>query len=137
MARRVLVKKDEALVNGIVWTKEMIQDLINTSDAALYRSILKIYENQTDDEQEYFTTRHYNDVGFSGVHAEIMTSYAVFYEKNKYLTKNQKVVARKIMKKYAGQIIKMMRIENPQPSDKLNKIENKDKFKITKMPEEV
>lgn len=66
--------------------------------------LLRIYERQTTDEQEGRTTSHHNKVGFSGAHAEIMSSYAEQIREGKTMSSNQMRVIHRIMPKYARQL---------------------------------
>lgn len=112
-----LYKKEAKDKRGRIWTPNTIKDLLERSDKAVIRGMNEIFRFQTLDEQNYETTMYYNTVGFSGAHAEIMSSLAKFYESRKYLSPKQMVVARKIIKRYAGQLIKIMRgdIQEPKP----------------------
>lgn len=95
-------------VNGVVWTKESLRELIRTNDNAVIRGMLRIYEFQTHDEQMAERTEYHNSVGFSGVDAEIMSSFVKWYESHKYLSPKQMEIARKKMVKYAGQLLLIM-----------------------------
>lgn len=87
-----------------VWTKDEIKDHMKNEDAWLYRGILAIYNRQTDNEQFSGETHDSNGVGFNGVDAPIMSSFAEFLKKTGFLTEKQQVIARKKMMKYAGQL---------------------------------
>jgi hypothetical protein len=95
-------------VNAVVWTVDSLKELIRTNDNAVIRAMLKIYQYQTHDEQVAERTEYNNSVGFSGVDAEIMTSFAKWYENKKYLSPKQMEIARKKMVKYAGQLLLIM-----------------------------
>lgn len=103
------IRKNEALVNGVVWTVDSIRELISKNDAAVIRGMLRIFEYQTLTEQVAETTIENNSVGFSGAHAEIMSSFAKNYQKFGHLSIKQMIVARKIMLRYSGQLIKIMK----------------------------
>ena len=83
-----------------------------TNEEALIRGMLRIYDKQTEDEKDYEDTKEWNAVGFSGVHGHIMTKFSKFYEDRRYLTFKQKAVIKKIMPKYAGQLLKLMAADN-------------------------
>jgi hypothetical protein len=91
----------------MVWTKDSMKDVLNRYDDQVGKAIVKLYEFQTRDEQMSHSTKEHNGVGFNGVDAEIMTSFAEFYKKRGYLTEKQLRIARKKIMKYAGQLCKI------------------------------
>lgn len=95
-------------VNGTVWTKKKIQELLSTRDDAVIHGMLKIYEYQTAEEKAIEDTKFHNMVGFSGVDGQIMSSFVGFYKNRNYLSPKQLTIARKKMLKYAGQLLKIM-----------------------------
>ena len=98
-----------------IWTVEEMKNLIATNDHVLYRALIVLYNGQTADEKEDGVTRHENGVGFNGVDAEILTSFAEFLKKTKFLTAKQKVIARKKLPKYAKQLV---RVANEMEAEK-------------------
>lgn len=107
------LKKSEAIdKNGKVWTKADVQNLLRINDTAVIRGMLRIYTKQTFDEKQIEETTDFNGVGFNGLDGKIMSSFSSFYNKNKYLSPKQMKIARNKMKKYAGQLIQIMRMEN-------------------------
>lgn len=56
--------------------KEAIQKALDTNDAAVVKALRLLFEKQTADEQASHETRWRNGCGFSGVDAEILTSFA-------------------------------------------------------------
>jgi hypothetical protein len=89
------------------WTKEEIKDLLEISSKMVHRSIVKIYEKQTDDEKQTLETKHHNGVGFNGVDAEIMSSFARQILNGKTLSPKQMSIAKRKIKKYSGQLAKI------------------------------
>ena len=79
--------------------KEYVRHMLSTSELWQKHALLKIYEYQTDDEQAYGTTKHYNDVGFSGADAEILSSFAVQLKSKGFLSPKQMQIVAKKMKK--------------------------------------
>ena len=102
------------MVKGHVWTKDTLKELFLKSDEAVIRGMFRIYDKQTEDEKMVEDTVEDNGVGFSGVHGNIMTSFAKFYQERKYLSPKQMVTIKKIMPKYAGQLLKIMAFENSE-----------------------
>jgi hypothetical protein len=116
------LKKTEAVdVKGKIWSKESIQELLDKNDEAVYRAMLQIYDRQTADEQKYKDTHLYNSVGFTGVDAEIMSSFTESYKKWNKLTPKQMVIARKKMKKYWKQLLDVIRENNPNQPERVAK----------------
>jgi len=109
--------KKEVIVNGKIWTKESLQELIATNDTALYTAMIRIFNKQTNDEVMEEDTYLHNDRGFSSIDGKIMTSISKFYLKRKYVTIKQKAIIREKMKKYCGQLLKIMAADNIQDNE--------------------
>ena len=88
-----------------VWDKEALCCLLAASNKAVVRAVLVVYRNQTEYERVCQATQENNGVGFSGVDAEILSSYAEFYLKTGFLTPKQVAIARNKIKKYWRQIL--------------------------------
>jgi len=69
------------------------------------RALIKIYGFQTADEQACGETHHLNGEGFTGADAEILSSFARFYEKRGFLTEKQTAIVFRKMGKYWKQIL--------------------------------
>jgi hypothetical protein len=81
-----------------------IREQLGTSAAWALRGLVRIYANQTADEQAVGTTKHHNDIGFTGADAEILTSFAQQYERRGSLSPKQMGLLFKKMPKYAKQL---------------------------------
>jgi hypothetical protein len=90
-----------------VWTKEEIKDLLERSNKMVTRSIVKIFEKQTEDEKSSEATNHNNGVGFNGIDAPLLSSFAKQILKGYTLSDKQMVYARKKIIKYANQLTKI------------------------------
>lgn len=93
------------------WTKESIQDLLNRNDLAVERAILRIYERQTWDEQESYSTRIENGKGFTGADAGFFSSLATQIQcgtPGHALTRKQRAKARKGIGKYWRQLLEVI-----------------------------
>ncbi len=88
-----------------VWTVEEIKTLILTNDKMVARSVVVLYERQTASEQAAQETHERNGVGFNGVDASILSSFAEFYKSRGYLSVKQTAIARKKLGKYARQLV--------------------------------
>ena len=98
-----------------IWTVEEMKNLIATNDHVLYRALVVLYNGQTEGEKECGETLYDNGIGFNGVDAPILTSFAEFLIRNKFLTVKQKALARKKLPKYAKQLV---RVANEMEADK-------------------
>ncbi len=97
------IKWDE-LKNQKQW-KEQLTSLIKTSDAALFKSILVIYESQTLEERQQRVTKEENKKGFGAYDAEFLTSIAEQIKGGYPLTEAQKAIARNKMVHYWKQLM--------------------------------
>jgi hypothetical protein len=88
----------------MTWNKDTILALLNESDKAVCRAVLAIYEKQTENEQATDSTAEQNGVGFNGADAGFGSSLAKQYAERGSLSPRQIACARKMMRKYAGQL---------------------------------
>lgn len=89
------------------WTVESIVTLLQSNDRAVERGILAIYNRQTQDEKSTDTTRHTNNVGFSGADASRGSYYARWIMSGRHLTGEHLSKARAIALKYRGQLLQI------------------------------
>ena len=68
------------------------------------RALLRIYEDQTAEEQNAGHTRDHNGVGFSGVDGEILSSFASQVQKGRIMSVKQMALIHKKMPRYARQL---------------------------------
>lgn len=87
-----------------MWTQSQIRLKLIENDQWLIRGILAIYNFQTAEEQAAETTLKHNGVGFNGVDAPILSSFAKQYKTKGYLSPKQLAKAREKMMKYVGQL---------------------------------
>ncbi len=85
--------------------KAQIRELLLVNDRAVQRGVVAIYNLQTASEQSDLTTKENNGIGYNGLDAEIMSSFAQRLLKGLALSEKQMVYARKIMLKYSGQLL--------------------------------
>jgi hypothetical protein len=81
-----------------------IKVMLRTNAQWALRGLLRIYENQTSDEQVSETTRHHNNIGFNGADAEILTSLAKQVIGGRNLSEKQMTIVYRRMPKYARQL---------------------------------
>jgi hypothetical protein len=97
------------------WNKESVQHLLDTNDVAVLRALIAIFNFQTDYEQDAEVTRERNNVGFSGIDGEILSSFAKQVKKRGSLSEKQMVIARKKMKKYWRQLVEIATANGKNP----------------------
>lgn len=86
-------------------TRDFLKFKLSTNKHWAVNALLKIYEYQTVAEAEGEYTYDRNDVGFTGVDGKILTSFAKFYLRKKYLSQAQMKILLKKMPKYWKQIL--------------------------------
>jgi hypothetical protein len=92
-------------------TKEFVKEQLKTNKVWTLKGLTTIYANQTTDEQAYGGTSKLNDIGFSGVDGDILSSFATQYQTKGYLSPKQMVILTKKMPKYWKQIIAVSDVE--------------------------
>ena len=97
--REIKYKKDRK-----VFLREKIADDLGY----LLWALLRVYDEQTADEQAAEVTRDYNKVGFTGLDGKILASFAKQFLKRPFLSDKQLALAKKKMPKYAGQLVKLL-----------------------------
>ncbi len=99
---------------------QMVRENLAASDTWLIRGLLAIFKRQTSDEQTSEHTKYRNDIGFNGLDAPILSSFAKqarrWYDtpesQRKFrspLSPKQMALARRKMAKYAGQLARIAR----------------------------
>jgi hypothetical protein len=94
-------------MNKQKWTKDKIQELLETNDTMVVRSVLKLYEFQTLDEQDLGTASKRNGMGFNRIDAEFLSSIAEWILSGKKLSYKQLTLSRKMILKYSAQLAKI------------------------------
>lgn len=86
---------------------EFVREQLKTNEKWALHALTKIYDFQTEDEQNSGDTNEYNNVGFTGADGFILSSLAQQYIKKGWLSPKQKAIVMKKMSKYTGQIVKI------------------------------
>ena len=89
------------------WSVDEIKINLQKNTKWLYKGILAIYNNQTDDEQISRVTNHTNNIGFNKFDADFLSGMAKLILDNRYLTVKQLETSRNKMIKYANQLLKI------------------------------
>lgn len=84
--------------------------LANDPNWAL-KGLLRIYDFQTNEEQNSEHTIDHNNKGFTGTDGEILSSFAKQYERRKSLSDKQMFLLMKKMPKYWHQIVMISDLE--------------------------
>ena len=84
-----------------------LQKQIEERDATAIHALLFIYDKQEADEQNNERTLYHNGVGFNGTDAEFGSSLARQYRNRGFLSPKQMGFVRKLIRKYAGQIVEI------------------------------
>lgn len=71
------------------------------------RGLLRIYENQTEDEKHVQETKHNNGIGFTGADARLLTSFAEQVLAGRTMSPKQMGILFNRMPKYAKQLEKV------------------------------
>lgn len=88
--------------------KTHIKNQLATNPAWALRALVKIYERQTADEQCSGITKEDNGVGFSGVDATILSSFATQVLNGRNLSAKQMAIVYKKMPRYHRQVISLI-----------------------------
>lgn len=92
------------MANELKWTVEEIRRNIKNSNPWLCAAILKIYDNQTDNERNGVVTKERNGIGFNAVDAIFFGKIAKLLIDKKFVSKHTFKECQKRMMKYAGQL---------------------------------
>lgn len=82
-----------------------IRHMVNTDANWALKGMMRIYGNQTSEEQVHQMTKEDNKIGFCGPDAGIMSSLAEQYNDRNSLSRAQMGLVFKIMPKYAKQLM--------------------------------
>jgi hypothetical protein len=120
------------------YTLEIVREKLGTDINWMRRALVVITEkNQTSDEQATGDTRWANGIGWNGVDAKILTSFAGQVKKGWKLSDKQVAVAQKKLPKYAKQVLALINENNIPPEPRVVE-EEKDIEEITfKMKETI
>ena len=94
----------DTFTNQAQW-EQYLKELVKTNDRALYKAIVLIYKNQTDEEQMKGQSFEDNYVGFTKWDAEEMTAIAQKIIRKQKLTDGEVAKSRNKMQKYWKQLM--------------------------------
>ena len=84
---------------------EQLRHRLASNDRWALRALLRIYQNQTADEQCREATIERNGIGFTGPDAEILSSFARQYQRRGCLRPKQMAILHRRIPAYARQIV--------------------------------
>jgi len=84
---------------------EFVRDRIRNDERWATRGLIRIYENQTQDERQSHDTKDHNGIGFTAFDAEFLSSCAEAYQRYRRLSPARMVHVQAKMVKYAAQLI--------------------------------
>ena len=87
-----------------------LRKALGTNKDWAQKALLKIYDNQTQDEQTSGHTYNLNGIGFTGADSEILSSFANQLITKGYLSPKQMNIVLKKMPKYTNQIFAISNI---------------------------
>ena len=90
---------------------QLIKKKLGENPSWAVRAMVRSYERQTADEQATAQTTEHNGIGFSGVDAEILTSFTQQWAARGWLSEKQWQILLRRMPRYWRQIIE---IANPK-----------------------
>lgn len=96
------IKAAKSMKSAVAMMRENLKD-----DQWAKRALLAIYRNQTAEEQNAGETLEDNGVGFTGIDAFILTSFAEHYQTKGFLSPKQMAILKNKIGKYAGQLIRI------------------------------
>lgn len=110
----------ESFTNQKQW-ELYLKNLIKTNDKALYKSIILIYEMQTDEERYIGESKEENGIGFTKVDAKEMGDIAKKIKQGNELTSGEIAKSRNKMQKYWKQLMIISKRQMKEAEDaKLN-----------------
>lgn len=96
-------------VNGKIWDKDSIQELIDSNADACARALMIVYGNQTASEQSTHQTIERNGKGFTGRDAEFLTDVAQKYHRyGRWASTRQFRAVARCVRKYHRQVLEHM-----------------------------
>ena len=101
-------KGDTEMAKQFTSKHEIIEKLrkqIEDKDATAIHTLLFVYDKQVADEKRSESVRYHNGVGFKPQDAKMGSSLATWYKSKKFFTPKQMIAVKRIVAKYAGQVV--------------------------------
>ena len=84
---------------------DAMRQQITSSPSQAAKALVRVYEYQTEDEKQARDVKSHNGVGFKPQDAKLLSGIAVWVLSGKALTPRQYEAVRKMIGKYAGQLV--------------------------------
>lgn len=92
--------------------QSFVRQQLGSNKAWAVKGMVRIFkENQTADEQTSEITKHNNGIGFTGLDAQILSSFSQQVLNGRDLSEKQLKIAFKLMPKYARQVVAFSDVE--------------------------
>lgn len=108
------MKNNEITVKGIIWNKETVIEYLEERQDFLFRAIVQIYERQNDNEQDLKQVMTTNGRGFTKGDAKFLSKLAelIIIKQTVWINDKEILEAKKRMKKYANQLLIVIKEKN-------------------------
>jgi hypothetical protein len=124
-------------LNGKIWDKEAIQDLIDKSAEATARALLIVYDNQTASERAQGQTIEHNGVGFSSRDAEFLTNVAQKYKQyGRWASERQLKAVRRCVRRYHKQVLEHMLATKPEAKKVIGRVRQNQDTQLIERPKQ-
>lgn len=84
---------------------ERLQKKIEVNDKTAIHTLMLVYANQMEDEKRHETVKYHNGIGFKPQDARMGCSLAKWYKEKGFFTAKQVAYVKRIVQKYAGQVV--------------------------------
>ena len=88
--------------------KEIVEKLrkqIAEKDSTAIHTLMFVFDKQVEDEQDHEVVKYHNGVGFKPQDAKMGSSFAKWYKEKGFFTAKQLNVVKRMVAKYAGQVV--------------------------------
>ena len=83
-----------------------LRRMITSNEVWATKALVRIYDNQTADEQRTESVNHENGIGFTGGDSRLLSRFAEWYKSHGWLSQKQMVWVFRKIGKYAAQLMK-------------------------------
>lgn len=83
-----------------------LRKMLTSNEVWATKALVRIYDNQTADEQRTESVNHENGIGFTGGDSSLLSRFAEWYKSHGWLSQKQMVWVFRKIGKYAAQLMK-------------------------------
>lgn len=84
-----------------------VRGMLGSNPQWALRGLMRVYANQTAEEQNIEATVEHNGVGFTGSDAKLLSSFAEQVQRGRQMSPKQLAIIYKKMPKYSRQLVKL------------------------------